>query len=1092
MNTEEKQEIESLADLLLRRYFCDNDVEFFLSYFAPEIVWLGAGEQQKAEGFEAVARCFREGVRDLAPCRLWDETYVTIALGEGTYLCEGQSRLEVNGARQMHLDVVQRITFIFKRGPEGLKILHIHNSVPFSAIQPGELFPARAAKDAYERLESALAEKNRQIELMLSQLPGGMQLCRYDADFTIQWASDSLCALLGYADAQEYAAAVNGCCRNSIVPEDYASMREEVRASFQCGDSYGVEYRVRRKDGTQLWVSDFGKKAFDENGEETIYCFIADITARKQQELFIEQANQESKRQAEFLTQLYNTVPCGIVQFATDEGHHVVSANSVAWEIYGRKAPECAKRFDIFKLVPHEEAKQIQDKIAALALNREPLSYTREVLRDDGETRWISVVMKRLVNLDGAEVFQAIFTDITREKRLQEEREREQILENRSLRAAIRTAYPKIISVNLTRDTYRCLADDDVMLRNKAGSYSDYIACAVSEVCETQREDFLRTFSRADVMARFQSGSCEIYMEIRRFGEQGEVHWDSMHLIHVGNPYGGDVLAIALIKRLDEQRAEKARQEQTLRDALASARAANSAKSDFLSRMSHDIRTPMNAIIGMSTIGQLKIDDRARVLDCFAKIDASSRYLLSLINDILDMSRIEQGKMTIAHEPFDFREFLDELNAIIYPQATSRSLLFEMRCRGRLDRSYIGDALRLKQILMNLLSNALKFTPPGGVVTVDIREERRSGGYAYMEFVVSDTGVGMAEGFMEKLFLPFEQEGQDIARNNVGSGLGLSIVYNLVQLMGGTMKVESKKDEGTVFTVNLPLERGACSDEDVQEEAQRKSRELLRDMKVLVVDDDEIVGEQTAAILSEIGAHSVWVDSGYKAVEVVKKAVQRQSLFNAALIDWQMPDMDGLETTRRIRELVGAETMIIIISAYDWSSIGADAKAAGADYFISKPLFKENVYDAFGRLKKNEPEVKLQDLSDSLQGQRVLLVEDNELNLEIAKSLLEMHGIDVDCAENGALAVQRFQAEAEDAYLAILMDIRMPVLDGIAATRAIRALERKDARTVPIIAMTANAFDKDKLAALEAGMDGYLVKPIDMQQMIEELQKHLR
>lgn len=1090
MKLAKKQEIESFASLVLRRYFCDNDVEFFLSYLAPDIIWIGAGEMQKAEGFEAVARCFREGAKDLAPCHMSDEVYETMALGADTYLCEGQSRLTVEGERQMHLRVVQRITFIFRRVGERFEILHIHNSVPFSAIQSDELFPARAAKDAYEKLKSMLAEKNQQIELMLSQLPGGMQLCRYDADFSTKWISEGLCELLGYANVREYMEATGNCCRGFVLLEDYDATCRQVEESFSRGDSYNVQYRVRRKDGALLWVSDMGKKSLDESGEEVVYCFIADITDRKQQELLIERANREVRRQADFLTQLYNTVPCGIIQFATDEGYRVVSANRVAWEIYGRKAPSPQERFNVFRLVPADEAEEIRERISHLRLNAGQITYAREVTRPNGTRRWVHVVMERLINADGVEVFQAVFTDGTEEKRLQEERERERILENRSLRAAIRTAYPKIISINLTRDTYNCISDD-ITQQAPGGAYSAFIEETAAQVCQTQREDFRELFSRAGVLARFSEQRPEVYLELRRFGKDGSVHWDSMHLIHVENPYGGDVLAIALIKRLDDQRAEKARQEQLLRDALTSAQAANSAKSDFLSRMSHDIRTPMNAIIGMSTIGQLKIDDSSRVKDCFAKIDASSRYLLSLINDILDMSRIERGKMTIAHSAFQFKEFLDEINAIIYPQAVERSLYFEMRCRGRLDQQYVGDALRLKQILMNLLSNALKFTSAGGFVSIDIREARRASGYAYLEFIVSDSGVGMSKAFMKRLFLPFEQESLDSARNNIGSGLGLSIVYNLVQLMGGTTKVESEKDKGTVFTVTLPLGCTAYTASDVKREEERKSQELLRDMKVLVVDDDAVVGEQTSAIFSSIGAYSVWVDSGFKAVDLVRKSQQQRSPFDVAMIDWQMPEMDGVETTRRIRQIVGPKTMIIIISAYDWSSIEADAKAAGANYFIAKPLFKENICDVFSHLHRPYPEAKRQSLDDRLAGQRVLLVEDNALNLEIAKSLLEMHGVVVDAAENGQLALERFQAAQAGTYLAILMDIRMPVMDGIAATRAIRALRREDARTIPIIAMTANAFDEDKIVAMKAGMDGYLVKPIDMRLLFEELQQRL-
>ena len=497
----------------------------------------------------------------------------------------------------------------------------------------------------------------------------------------------------------------------------------------------------------------------------------------------------------------------------------------------------------------------------------------------------------------------------------------------------------------------------------------------------------------------------------------------------------------------------------------------------------------MNAIIGMSTIGQLKKEDPARIQDCFSKIDASSRYLLSLINDILDMSKIETGKMSIAREKFDFVEFIDEIISIIYPQAVNQGLHFELHYEEPIEHYYIGDELRLKQIIMNLLSNAVKFTPAGGRVEVQIREEKRTNGFAYLRLMVSDTGIGMSENFMNRLFQPFEQESSEMARNNVGSGLGLSIVYNLVQLMGGSVEVQSRKEEGSVFTVLLPV--GVINDNE-EEEQRRKSKELLKGLKVLIVDDDEIVGEQVSDILGEIGGYSLWVDSGRKAVREVRAGMDSGQPYDIAMVDWIMPDMDGVETTRQIRKITGPDTTIIIISAYDWSCIEEEACRAGANYFISKPLFKTTVYNTFSHLggftEICSEKIK-QDAAVDFDGRHVLLVEDNELNLEIAKSLLEMYGLTVDSAENGQEAVEQYLKKPEGHYFAVLMDIRMPVMNGLDASRAIRASGKKDALTVPILAMTANAFDEDRVLAKAAGMTGYLVKPLDMKLLVEELRK---
>lgn len=957
------EQVETLARNILKKYFCDSDVEFMISRFAEDIVWLGGGEKQKAEGREAVAAHFLAGKRDMISCDMSEEEYETRVIGPGCYLCEGVCRLQSKPELNVYIRTQQRCTFVFREAGGKLEIVHIHNSIPFSAVKDDELFPMEAAKEAYSRLERKLRKRDRDFE-----------------------------------------------------------------------------------------------------------------------------------RQAQFLSRLYNSVPCGIVQFAAEPPYEVININRMVWEFYGFSSEE-EYRKEIrspLDLVFANDRNGIIAKVENLRLNGDTVSYVRESRRKSGEKVWISAFLGKIVNADGRVVIQAVFTDVTEIKQFEITREQERLLENRSLRAAICTAYPLIMSVNLTRDTYNCFIEEHMThLMSRSGSFTKLTESSIPMVYPSYREDFAAAFNREDIIRRFAAGEREIYMELQEKGTDGKYHWISVHLIYVENPFNSDVMAINLIKTLDRQRADQARQEQLLRDALATAKAADQAKSDFLSRMSHDIRTPMNAIIGMSTIGQLKGEDTKAMKDCFQKIDASSRYLLSLINDILDMSKIETGKLEIAHEHFDFSEIIEEMNQIIYPQAVNRNLSYEVYHQEPLERHYIGDALRLKQILMNLLSNSLKFTPEGGQLIIHIREQKRTNGFAYIEFCIRDTGVGMSDEFKERIFQPFEQETPERGRNNVGSGLGLSIVYNLVQLMGGTIQVESEKYVGTAFTVTLPFK---LVSDDAQREEERKRQELMKDLKVLVVDDDMFIGQQTAVILDEIGAYTVWVDSGFKAIRAVKASLEQGRLYDIAMIDWKMPDMDGMETARHIRRLVGPDTMIIMITAYDWANIEEEAREAGVDLFISKPLFKTAIFDAFSKAAARDTGINRKHQERRvfrLEGRRILLVEDNDMNREIAETLLELNGMIVESAVNGAQAVELFAERPEGSFEAVLMDIRMPVMDGLKATETIRSLNRRDARSIPILAMTANAFEEDKIQALKAGMSGYLVKPLDVNVLMEELESHI-
>lgn len=950
---------EAFADKLIKSYFCDANVELLVSTFAEDIVWLGAGPQQQAEGREKAAEYFRSGKDDLARCRMFGEKYVSRQVSEDVFLCEGDSWIEPEQESGLYFKTHQRITFLFRKKGDSFETLHIHNSVDYSDIQEGELFPAAAGREAFDKMKSELEEKER-----------------------------------------------------------------------------------------------------------------------------------ESDRKTRFLVQLYDSVPCGIIQFTADETHRVVSLNRMAWEFYGFSSEQeyRQKVKTPFSLVLHEDRAQIEDLVNGLKLNGGVVHYTRECHPKSGTSAWISVVMERLINTEGIEVIQAIYTDVTETKLLQKAQEQEQLIENQCLRAATCTAYPLIMSINLTKNTYNCFIETQgYPFKNRTGNYEEMLSEMIPKVYPSFRNDYGTIFSREAMRKRFSSGEKEIFMEFRQIGEDGKYHWISTHMICVENPVNDDILVIQLVKLLDQQRAEKTRQEQLLRDALSSAEEASRAKSDFLSRMSHDIRTPMNAIIGMTTLGLLKLDDPANIKNCLSKIDASSRYLLSLINDILDMSKIETGKMELVSEKFDFQLFFDELVAIIYPQAADSGIHLEIYHKEPLERYYLGDALRIKQIFMNLLSNALKFTPDGGHITVTVEEQRRTGGYSYLKFQVTDTGVGISEKFLPKMFQPFEQESPEGARNNVGSGLGLSIVHNLIQMMGGTIEAKSRKGEGTSFIFTIPL--GLVND-DEEAERERKAKELLRDKKVLIADDDSPVGQQAAEILSGMGAESKWVGTGFQAVEEVQSALSKGKHYNIAMIDWKMPDMNGVETTRRIRELVGPDTTIIIISAYDWSSIEEEAREAGADCFISKPLFGSTLCEAFTNLHVSVPDTDiLSEEPQSLKGKRILVAEDNELNREVVRSLLEVYGITVDTAENGKICVEKFHAAPAGYYLAVLMDIRMPVMDGLEAVRAIRKLGTEEAEKIPVLAMTANAFEEDKMTAYAAGMTGYLVKPLDIKVILEELGK---
>ena len=562
----------------------------------------------------------------------------------------------------------------------------------------------------------------------------------------------------------------------------------------------------------------------------------------------------------------------------------------------------------------------------------------------------------------------------------------------------------------------------------------------------------------------------------------GEKRW--FHNIAMGSEVNGKKKYILVMS----DRTSDWKMNQALSEAVRAAETANKAKSTFLSNMSHDIRTPMNAIIGFTTLAVSNIDDKKRVQDYLGKILSSSNHLLSLINDILDMSRIESGKIHLEETEVSLSEVLHDLKTIISGQIHAKQLELYMDAMDVTNEDVYCDKTRLNQVLLNLLSNAVKFTPAGGTVSVRIRQcHGTQKGSELYEIRVKDNGIGMSQEFVKKIFSPFERERTSTVSRTQGTGLGMAITKNIVDMMGGTIEVQTAQGKGTEFIVRLPFR--------IQPEQHRIEKIAeLEGLKALVVDDDFDTCDSVTKMLVRVGMRSEWTLSGREAVLRVRQSMELGDAFHAYIIDWCLPDMNGIEVTRQIRSL-GDDTPIIILTAYDWSDIEAEAKAAGVTAFCAKPLFmsdiRETLMTAIGQSQAGAEDSILPEAGSDFRGRCILLVEDNELNSEIAVEILNEYGFLVDTAKNGAEAVEKVKNSTPGNYDLVLMDVQMPVMNGYEATKEIRALDNPALAGITILAMTANAFDEDRKKALKCGMDGFLSKPIVIEELISTLHDNL-
>ena len=661
---------------------------------------------------------------------------------------------------------------------------------------------------------------------------------------------------------------------------------------------------------------------------------------------------------------------------------------------------------------------------------------------------------------------------------------------------ALASDYRSVYYVNLDEDEGICYRRDADMKDGKEEGENFHFSETFMEyayhfVTDEYRDGFLQFITPESIRQNLANNAIIAYRYLVKKDDQERYEMLRIAGVrHAADRTDHQIHAIGLgFADIDDEMRDAMKKNQALSDALKAAEEASKAKTVFLSNMSHEIRTPMNAIIGLDSLAlhEPGISDKTR--DYLEKIDSSAKHLLSLINDILDMSRIESGRINIRNEEFSFSKLIEQINTIFSGQCQEKGLTYQCHINGTVSDYYIGDSVKIRQVLINILGNAVKFTPDGGNIDFLVEKVAAFDGKSTIRFIIKDTGIGMSKEFLPKLFETFSQENSEASNKYGSSGLGMAITKNIVEMMNGKIDVDSEKGVGTTFSVVITL---LDSNREVGQEDNAVDIRP-QEMSVLVVDDDSIACDHAKLVLGKVGIHTETALSGAEALEMVKLHHARRESYDLIIVDWQMPEMDGLEVTRQIRSILGNETAIVILTAYNWDDIIEEAVSAGVDSFIAKPLFSSNLLDEFrSALKKKKLLSTKPKKKADLKGRRILLAEDMLVNAEIMMQVLKMREMEPEHAENGKIALEMFASHPEGYYAAILMDMRMPEMDGLKATMAIRALERQDAKTIPIIALTANAFDEDVQNSLQAGLNTHLSKPVNPEVLFDTLESMIK
>lgn len=791
------------------------------------------------------------------------------------------------------------------------------------------------------------------------------------------------------------------------------------------------------------------------------------------------------------LETFFATTDCGIIRHSVN-GTHLFSINRAALKILGYKSKNemVAEGFDLIAAsVAEEDKEKLRESIEELKKVGDSTSVSYRVRHKDGKTLDVMGRIK-LLEEDGEQIYQRFLLECTAQK-LQEKKklmEKERLIENSyDIIAGLSRDYDFIALVDSQTGKMSVYKTDNASPEGICALVSKELYCdavlSYSEyVSDKDKERWFAEAKMDQVLEQLKDKKIyNINVQTNSRGKEEYIRFSFTRASGHKNEH-----QIVLAKRKITEIVEKEiKQRMLVEDALARAERANKAKSIFLSNMSHDIRTPMNAIIGFTTLATAHIDQKERVQEYLGKIMSSGNHLLSLINDVLDMSRIESGKITIEERPCSLPDILHELRNIMQADINAKQLELYIDTVDVFNEEIYCDRLRLNQVLLNLLSNAVKFTAAGGVVSMRIIEKAGAPeGYANFEFQIKDNGIGMSEGFISHIFEPFERERNSTISGIQGTGLGMAITKNIVDMMNGSIQVKSEQGIGTEFMVSLMFRL----------QSEKKKPQVIPELKgcrALVVDDDFNTCDSVSGMLWQIGMRAEWTLSGREAVLRTRQAMKRNDAYCVYIIDWLMPDMNGIEVTRRIRKEAGDDVPVIILTAYDWSDIEKEAKEAGVTAFCSKPLFLSELRKCLESVIRPDAPSEESDRQEAVKsrGGRILLAEDNEINQEIAVEILGEAGFSVEVAENGKIAVDMLEKSGPGYYQLVLMDVQMPVMNGYEATKAIRRLKNKELSSIPILAMTANAFEEDRQAAFECGMNDHIVKPIVIEDLLNTLGK---
>ena len=787
-------------------------------------------------------------------------------------------------------------------------------------------------------------------------------------------------------------------------------------------------------------------------------------------------SNQE---QMQSVNAMLNNMPA--MSFSKDAKTGVYLACNQAFADYAHlKSPEDAIGLtDAQIFTPETAANFVEYDRKTLSMD-EPLVYSEDATDADGTMRHLQTTKLKFVDQAGRLCLLGICMDVT---------DTQARIQANSMITAMAADYRAVYYVNLDENDGVCHRGDlDDPDQISVGVHFPYLErftyYAEKYVTDLYREDFIAFINPNNIRKRLatepiiayrylvKKGDDEYYEMIRAAGVRRAEERDD-HIVH----------AIGLgLTKIDTEMRESMAKNEALAEALNMAEEANKAKTAFLSNMSHEIRTPMNAILGLNNLALHDETLSSQTREYLLKTGDSARHLLALINDILDMSRIESGYIVLRREVFSFSYMLEQINTMVMSQCEDKGLQFECNILSPVDDYYIGDDMKIKEILINILSNAVKFTNPGGSVRLSVERTAEYEDQSTLCFRIRDTGIGMDKDYISRIFDAFSQEDSTRKTKYGSTGLGMAITKSIVEMMNGTISVESTKGVGTEFTIVLPLRKslhiGTASWDEIDPGA----------MHVLIVDDEEIVAEHGRLVLDEAGIRADVCHSGMEALNMLEVQNLKQEPYSLVLMDWRMPEMDGVETARQIRKRYSGEKLVIIMTAYTWDTIREEALAAGIDGFLSKPIFATNVMDEFKHIiHRNQIDMFMEKQRAPLEGRHILVAEDIEMNAEILIDILEMEDMTADHAENGKIALEMFRKSAAGTYDAILMDIRMPEMDGLEAAAAIRALDRPDAKKIPIIALTANAFDEDVQRSLQVGMNAHLSKPVEPDHLYQTL-----